>query len=115
MNALRELLSNVVVALGASRRNIKFEDRRFRIARREDLMRSVAVRTDGGFLRARGHGLPMDALFVGNKHLRALPAGRHDELLSVTSATGSRNVGVIHARLRIAFRQPLVRACVTVA
>jgi hypothetical protein len=48
------------------------------------------------FLRSCGSA--MSALFTGDEHLRAEPAGAHHESLLVTAPTSVRNVGMINPR-----------------
>ena len=114
MNALHEFLRNGVVALAAGLRHVELEDRRFRVLRVENLVGAVAIGTNRGFLRSGGDGVSVYALRIGSDHLRALAAILHNELLTVASAAGRGNVGVMNARLWIAGGQQLVRAAVAI-
>jgi hypothetical protein len=56
----------------------------------------------------------VDALRVRCDHLGALSAVLHYKFLAVARAAGYRDVGMTHARLRIAGRQELMRAAVAI-
>src|SRR5215472_10515737 len=95
VNALRELLLNVVVTLGTSCRDVELEDGRLGVAGGENLVRSMAIRADGGFLRSSRDGSAMHAFLIRHERLRAATARGHHELLTVARAAGSGNVGVV--------------------
>src|SRR5580704_17750156 len=73
----------------------------------------MAIGAHRRLLRASGHGPPMHALQVRRERLGALAAGFHHVFLTVTLAARGGDVGVIHARFRIARRQQFVGAAVT--
>ncbi len=77
-------------------------------------MRAMAVRADGGGLRAVLHRVSVDAVLVGHKDLRAAAGRLHQKLLPVACAAGGGNVGVVHGRLWIAGGQNCVRVAVTI-
>ena len=77
-------------------------------------MRAVAVGAHRGLLRAGGDGVSVHALLVRSDHLRALSAVLHHKFLAVAGAAGRGNVGVVHARFRIAGRQQFMRAAVAI-
>src|SRR5581483_8100052 len=77
-------------------------------------MRAMAVGADSCLIRSVGHGTAVNAFLVRQEGLRAVAAGFHHELLSVTCATGRGDIGVIDSRFWIAGRQQLMRAAVTI-
>lgn len=74
----------------------------------------MTVSADSSFVRAGRDGATMHALLIGDVRLGAVPAGFHYEALAMARSASERDVGVIHARLRIACRQQLVWASVTI-
>jgi len=64
MDALRVLLPDAVVALGAGGRDVELIDARFGIAGRPDLVAAVAVSADRGLGGTGGHRFAVDALLV---------------------------------------------------
>ena len=114
VDALVEFLGDGIVTLAAGRRHIELENRRLRVPGVENLVRAVAVGADRGLLRAGGNGMSVDTLLVRCHHLGALSAVLHYKFLAVARAAGRGNVGMMHARLRIAGRQQLMRAAVAI-
>ena len=102
------------MALAAGRRHIELEDGRLGIFGVENLVSAVAIGADRSLLRSGSDRVSVHALLVGSDHLRALAAVFHHKFLAVAGAAGRGNVGVMHARLRIAGRQQLVRAAVAI-
>ncbi len=114
VDALLEFLGDRVVALAARRRHVELEDGRLRVLGVEDLVRTVAVSADRGFLGSGSDGMSVNALRVRSDHLRALSTVLHDKLLAVASAAGGGDIGVVYARLRIAGGQQFMRAAVAI-
>ncbi len=114
VNALLKFFGDRVVALSAGRRDVELEDRRLRVFRVENFVRAVTVGTHGSLLRSCGDCVSVDTLGVGGDHLRTLPGVVHDEFLAVASAAGGWNVGMVHARFRIAGRQQFVRTAMAI-
>lgn len=112
VDAVFELLGDVLVALTAGGRNVEFKDRRFGISGIENFVRAVAIGANRGFFRTGGDRVAMHALLVGSDHLRTLAF--HDEFLAVTGSAGVGNIGVMDSRLRVACREEFMRAAVTV-
>ncbi len=114
VNALIECVFNLRVALAAGGRNACLVDRRFGIARGQNLVRPMAIRAHRGLLRAVLHGPPMHALLVGEERLVALPIRLHQKLLPVASAACRWDVAVIHRRFWVIGCQNLVRPAVAI-
>jgi hypothetical protein len=75
---------------------------------------AVAVGADRSFLGSGSDRVSMHTLLVRSDHLRALPAVLHYEFLAVADPACAGNIGVMHARFRIAGWQQFVRAAVAV-
>src|SRR5581483_11307346 len=112
--ALCEFLLHVLVAFRAGHRHIEFEDRRLGISGREDLVAAVAISANCRLGRTAGHRPAMHALFVRNKRLRAVAAGRHHELLPVTCTTCRGDIGMADSGIWIACREQLMRAAMAI-
>ena len=95
VNALLELPFDRAMALAAGMGNVELEYRRLGVSRSRDVMRAMAISTDGRLLHALGHGLTMDALLVGNEGLGGAAGGRHDKLLAMASAARDGNICVV--------------------
>ena len=96
MNALLELPLDRAMAPAAGMGNVEFENRRLGVSRSRDVMRAMAISTDGRLLHALGHGLTMGALLVGNKGLGAAAGGFHHKLLAMASAARNGNICVVN-------------------
>src|SRR6185295_16324385 len=96
MNALLELPLNRAMTPAAGMGNAEFENRRLGVSRSRDVMRAMAISTDGRLLHALGHGLTMDPLLVGNKRLGAAAGGSHHKLLAMTSAARTGNICMVN-------------------
>lgn len=114
VDALSKRLLYLAVTLRAGQRHVELENCRFRIARRENFMGSVAIGADRCLLGSRCHCLAMHALLIRQEGLRAVPAGFHHKLLPVTYATRRWDVGMIHFGFRIACRQQFMRTSMTI-
>jgi hypothetical protein len=114
VDAPHELLLDGGVAFGTGDGHVELENGRLWIARRQNLVRTVAIGADGGLLGACCHGASVHAFPIGEEWLRTVPAGFHHELLAVARATGDGDVGMVDSRFGIARRQKFVRAAVAV-
>src|SRR5580692_2798215 len=83
MDARAKFFLHIPVALCTGCGNIELEDRRLGIVRGKNLVHSVAIGTDCGFIRARSHGAPMDAFLIREKRLCAVTASLHHKFLAV--------------------------------
>src|SRR4051794_25762223 len=113
MDAGHELGFHLVVALGTSVRNVELENRTFWICRGQDLVRTMTVCTNGGFLRSCCYRFSVDTLFVRIEGRRRTAARFHYKFLAMTRSTSLRDVLVRHRGRRIACRHYLVQASMT--
>src|SRR5215467_5150835 len=87
VNARHEFLFHGFVALGAGQRHVKLCNRRLGIARRQDLVRAVAIGTNRSLIRTRRYSAAVDTLFVREELLVGVSAGLHHKLLAVATST----------------------------
>lgn len=92
VDALYVLLLDVVVTLGASYRNIEFVDWRFRIGSCQDVMLTMAIRTNGGLVGTRSHRFAVNTLLVRSEGSGTNSARCHHKFLAMAGAAGLRNV-----------------------
>src|SRR5690242_18231364 len=95
VNALFELPFDRAMALAAGVGNIEFEYRRLGVSRGHNVVRTVAIGTNGCLLHAFGHSLAVHTLLVGDKLLDGAAGGCHHKLLVVAGATGGGNIRVV--------------------
>jgi hypothetical protein len=114
VDALDEFCFHAFMTLGAGRRNVEFEDRRFGVAGGKDLVRAVAVGADRGLLGTGSDGASMNTLLVGKERRIAVAAGLHDKFLAVASAASLGNIQMADAGVGVARGEQLVRAAVAI-
>ena len=102
VNALHVDALHIGVAPAAGGGDVELVDRRAGVVGGKNLMRAMAVRADGGGLRAVLHRAAVDAVLVGDEDLRAAAGRLHQKLLAVAGAAGCGDVGVVDRRLRVA-------------
>src|ERR1043166_1745051 len=115
MNAGRELLLDLFMALPASLGHVELEHRRLRVACGKNLMRPVTVGANGCLHNASANRPSMHAFLIRQERLSRKPSGLHDEFLTMTPAASRGNICMVHLRLRICGCQQLVRTSVTIS
>lgn len=95
VNALFELPFDRAMALAAGMGNVEFEYRRLGVSPVHDVVRAVAIGTNGCLLHAFGHGLAMHALLIGDKGLGGTSGSLHHKLHTMADATRGGNIRVV--------------------
>src|SRR5581483_10787623 len=114
VDAVFVVLRYVGMTLGAGSGDVELEYRGLGIASAQDVMGSVAIGTNRGFLGAASHRFAVNTLLVGVEGSGTNSAGTHDQFLPVAGAAGLRDVGVRYLRFGIAGRQDGVNIAVAV-
>ena len=112
MNTLQILLALGLMARSAGLWNVEFENGRFGIARRSNVVSPVAIGADRCLPGSSGYGAAVNTLPVRVEGLDAEPGRFHDELHAMATAAGLREVVAKGPGFWIAGREDLVAVAV---
>ena len=108
VNRLHECGFLRLVTFRAGVGDIRFEDRRGRVARRTNIVRTVTVAANRRFPAATRDGFAVNAVLIGIERSRADAGVLHHGSFPVAGTAGLGNVDVAYTRVGIASRENFV-------